>query len=88
MRACAPGVDLVSTFFAGWNGDAPRMATPILTTTRAGRAGAARRSPRPWSWGAGPGDGHGTSAADAVARLVDHPALLRIPGLGTVVNVL
>jgi hypothetical protein len=30
----------------------------------------------------------GTSAEDAVARLVDHPALLRIPGLGTVVNAL
>jgi hypothetical protein len=30
----------------------------------------------------------GTSGADAVARLIDNPALLRIPGLGTLVNVL
>ena len=30
----------------------------------------------------------GTTATDAVAKLVDNPALLRLPGLGTVINVL
>ena len=28
------------------------------------------------------------SATDAVTRLIDQPALLRIPGLGTVINAL
>jgi hypothetical protein len=89
VRACAPGVDLVSTFFAGWNGDAlaEDEADPDDYTGWACWSGTSFAAPvvaaalaREMA--------DGMSAADAVARLVDHPALLRIPALGTIVNVL
>jgi len=89
VRACAPGVDLVSTFFAGWNGDAPAddEVDPDDFTGWACWSGTSFAAPivvgalaREMAAGA--------SATEAVTWLIDHPALLRIPGLGTVVNVI
>lgn len=89
VRACAPGVDLVSTFFAGWNGDEPPGGDgdPDEYTGWACWSGTSFAAPvvvgalaREMARGFG--------AEDAVTRLIDNPALLRIPGLGTVINVL
>jgi hypothetical protein len=89
VRACAPGVDLVSTFFAGWNGDAGPVdgdSDPDDYTGWACWSGTSFAAPvvvgalaREMA--------AGTTASDAVAKVVDHPALLRLPGLGTLVNV-
>jgi hypothetical protein len=89
VRACAPGVDLVSTFFAGWNGDDPvrEDGDPDDYTGWACWSGTSFAAPivvgalaREMA--------NGASAVEAVTWLIDHPALLRIPGLGTVINVL
>jgi hypothetical protein len=89
VRACAPGVDLVSTFFAGWNGDAPVVEEkdPDDYTGWACWSGTSFAAPIVVGALARAMAG-GVSASEAVTWLVDHPALLRIPGLGTVVNVL
>ena len=98
VRACAPAVDLVSTFFdrlnpvypvnpalsdlddfkgwARWSGTsfaAPAVAAALLRELLA--LGKAAASPA----NGGP--------VTAVARVVDEPALFRLPGLGTVVNI-
>lgn len=90
VRACAPGVDLVSTFFAGWNGDAPRASgnDPDDFSGWATWSGTSFAAPVVVGVLAREMAVSGISAADAVTRLIDHPALLRIPGLGTVINVL
>lgn len=82
VRACAPGVDLVSTFFRGfaddpetgpfdgwarWSGTS--FAAPIV-------AGAIVQEMTTY----------GVRAGTAVDRLIDAPGLLRLDGLGTVVN--
>jgi Subtilase family len=81
VRACAPGVDVVSTFFhwepgpddgdlkdwVRWSGTS--FAAPAVV-------GALARAM-----------GDGTFAAgEAVERVIDDPGLFRFPGLGTVVN--
>jgi subtilisin family serine protease len=82
VRACAPGVDVVSTFFTKWESQArssekygewvswsgTSFATPAVVgaLARAMQAGLPREQ--------------------AVQRLIDDPGLFRIPGLGTVVN--
>jgi subtilisin family serine protease len=90
VDACAPGVDLVSWFFT-YNGARPQrfgddpdrftgwatwsgtsFAAPIV-------AGALARSIA---------DGRAATAGDAVELLITRPGLFRLPGLGTVVNVL
>ncbi len=89
VRACAPGVDLVSTFFAGWNGDDPPGGDgdPDEYTGWACWSGTSFAAPV--VVGALAQEmARGRSAEDAVTRLIDNPALLRIPGLGTVINVL
>jgi subtilisin family serine protease len=80
VRACAPGVDIVSTFFTecattdgsdyhGWvRWSGTSFATPAVVAVLAEQMK------------------HGLSGADAVRRTIDAPGLLRIPGLGTVVN--
>jgi hypothetical protein len=89
VRACAPGVDLVSTFFAGWNGDAvpDGDGDPDDYTGWACWSGTSFAAPVV-AGALAREMADGTSAEDAVARLIDNPALLRIPGLGTVLNVL
>jgi len=89
VRACAPGVDLVSTFFAGWNGDALSDGDTDPDDYTGWACWSGTSFAAPVVAGALAREmAAGSSATDAVARLVDNPALLRIPGLGTVVNVL
>lgn len=90
VRACAPGVDLVSTFFAGWNGAGPAAAgtDPDDYTGWACWSGTSFSAPVVVGALAREMAVTGCTANEAVTRLVDHPALLRIPGLGTVVNAL
>ena len=90
VRACAPGVDLVSTFFTGWNGDAPASggADPDDYSGWARWSGTSFAAPVVVGALARHMAETGASATEAVVRLIDHPGLLRIPGLGTVVNVL
>ncbi len=89
VRACAPGVDLVGPFFDGFDG--PELPAPggdpdafdgwarwsgtsfAAPVVVAALAREMRRS--------------GVSAREAVDRVVDAPGLLRIPDLGTVVNI-
>jgi subtilisin family serine protease len=82
VRACAPGVDIVSSFFVRWK---PRQGDKELKewvrwsgTSFAAPAvvGALARAM---------GDGTLTPR-QAVERVVDDPGLFRMPGLGTVVN--
>jgi subtilisin family serine protease len=88
VRACAPGVDLVSKFFTGFEGlpnigpeDPDRFhgwarwsGTSFAAPVVAGAL--ARQMQR------------GLSTTDAVAQVIDHPALARIPNFGTIVNVI
>ncbi|HET8618159.1 MAG TPA: S8 family serine peptidase [Acidimicrobiales bacterium] len=82
VRACAPGVDVISTFFTEWESpilDSERYAEWVCWSGTSFAApavvGALARAMRA-----------GLSNEQAVARLIDDPGLFRIPGLGTVVN--
>lgn len=90
VRACAPGVDLVSTFFAGWDGAAPATAgaDPDAYVGWACWSGTSFAAPVVVGALAREMAVTGCTATEAVTRLIDNPALLRIPGLGTVVNAL
>ena len=91
VRACAPGVDLLSAFFREFH----------ETAAATGGAGAAERFDG-WALWSGTSFAApvvvgalartmaeaGCTAAQAVARVIDAPALMRIPYLGTVVNVM
>lgn len=92
VKACAPGVDLLSTFFTGFEGDAP-----------AGDAGVDPDNFNGWALWSGTSFSApvvagalaqrmvadpNCTAKTAVERVVDAPALMRIPNLGTVVNVI
>ncbi|MGH9164523.1 MAG: S8 family peptidase [Acidimicrobiales bacterium] len=88
VRACAPGVDLVSTFFDGFTS----------TSTSAGTDPEAFGGWATWSGSSFAGPvvvgalarmmkACGCTAKEAVERVVDAPWLYRIPNLGTVVNV-
>ena len=94
VRACAPGVDLVSTFFAGWDGGevapagSPAGEDPDAFDGWACWSGTSFSCPVVVGALARAMAADTMTAADAVTRLIDDPALLRIPGLGTVVNVL
>jgi Subtilase family len=82
VRACAPGVDVVSTFFTEWQstvdpsekyGEWVRWSGTSFAAPAVVGALAQVMRDHP-------------SGKDAVARLIDDSALLRVPGLGTVVN--
>jgi hypothetical protein len=81
VRACAPGVDMVSTFFTTWESKLDDRAYAEWVrwsgTSFAAPAvvGALARAMR-----------DGLSGQQAVERLIDDPGLFRIPGLGVVVN--
>ena len=91
VRACAPGVDLLSTFYEGYNG-----------AERPGEAGVDPDSFNGWALWSGTSFSapvvaaalartvavEGCTAQEAVARVIDEPGLMRIPNLGTVVNML
>jgi Subtilase family len=82
VRACAPGVDVISTFFTNWppaNHSGEKYAgwvswsgTSFAAPAVVGALASAMHA--------------GLTKEQAVARLIDDPGLFRIPGLGTVVN--
>ena len=83
VRACAPGVDVVSRFYDDTEDQQPgpddyeRLGVVVRHLVR--RADR-RRGDRP-------GDhAHRHRPADAAERVVDDPRLFRLPNLGTVVN--
>jgi hypothetical protein len=89
VRACAPGVDLLSAFFR--NAATPEPDAPGVVEHFDGWAlwsgtsfaapvvvGALARTMRAF----------GCTAAEAVTRVIDAPAVMRIPYLGTVVNLM
>jgi len=91
VRACAPGVDILSMFFTGFVGQGqpgPDGVDPDNFSGWARWSGTSFSAPvvvgalaRMMMWS-------GCNAKDAVKRVVDTPGLMRIPGLGTVVNVI
>ncbi len=88
VRACAPGVDLVAPFFDHFNG----VTTPAGDTDPDDFRGWARWSGTSFAAPvvvaalAREMRLSGVDAKQAVARVIDAPGLLRIPDLGTVVN--
>jgi Subtilase family len=81
VRACAPGVDIVSAFFINWKSELDRRAynewvrwsgTSFAAPAVLGALARAMRA--------------GLDGEEAVDRLIDDPGLFRIPGLGAVVN--
>jgi hypothetical protein len=95
VRACAPGVDLVSTFFDRWNGGEPaadpgsgNAHDPDEFAGWACWSGTSFSCPVVVGALAHEMEINGVTAAEAVTRIIDNPSLLRIPGLGTVVDVL
>ncbi|MGH9224776.1 MAG: S8 family serine peptidase [Acidimicrobiales bacterium] len=93
VRACAPGVDLMSTFFEGFDGKGrepgPNGADPDCFNGWATWSGTSFAAPvvaaalaRTLMMD------KDCTATEAVERVVDGPDLLRLPGLGTVVNVM
>jgi hypothetical protein len=80
VRACAPGIDIVSTFFTGTDtADAADLAEWVCWSGTSFSApivvGALAEQMR-----------LGLTNTEAVERLIDAPALLRMPSLGTVVD--
>lgn len=89
VRACAPGVDLVSTFFTGVDGPEAESDgyDPDEFDGCALWSGTSFSAPIVAGALAHQKVTRGISVQEAVERVIDDPALLRIPGLGTVVNV-
>jgi hypothetical protein len=90
VRACAPGVDLVSTFFTGVDGPQPETDgyDPDEFDGCALWSGTSFSAPIVAGALAHQALTRGVTVHQAVERVIDDPALLRIPGLGTVVNVI
>jgi len=88
VRACAPGVNIVSTFFDKWNGAEPPVdgTDPDDYKGWACWSGTSFSGPIVAARLAREMAATGCTAKEAVARIIDQPALLRLPGLGTVVN--
>ena len=89
VRACAPGVDLVSTFFDGFEGLRPPVGgeDPDNFYGFARWSGTSFSAPLVAAAIAHEMTVTGADGAVAVERLIDAPHLGRIPDLGTVVNV-
>jgi hypothetical protein len=91
LRACAPGVDLISTFFTGWSGGMgaidPHDPDPDDFAGWARWSGTSFSAPVVAGALAHHALTYGVTFAEAVARVVDDPSLLRLADLGTVVNV-
>jgi hypothetical protein len=90
VRACAPGVDLVSTFFKKFVGEdepsTPGGADPDDYAEWARWSGTSFSAPLVSGALVRHARLHGITLTEAVERVVDDPALMRIPDLGTVVN--
>ena len=92
VRACAPGVDVVSTFFRQFLG-AETPATPLDPDPDdfedwARWSGTSFSAPIVAGALAQHARVHQVTMAEAVTQVIDNPLLLRIADLGTVVNVL
>jgi hypothetical protein len=89
VRACAPGVDVLSSFFV-WDGATPPagQGDPDKFDGWALWSGTSFSAPAVAGALARTVMGEGCTAKEAVVRVVDNPSLLRLPGLGTVVNVI
>jgi subtilisin family serine protease len=100
VRACAPAVNIASTFFVNFDGDMPvfdAMGDPDNFD------GGSSNAPTKRGWAVWSGTSFaapavvaalcrtmadcGCTAVGAVQRLIDNPARTRTPGLGTVVNI-
>ena len=89
VRACAPGVDLVAPFFREFNGTKEAPAgdgDPDDFHGWARWSGTSFAAPVVVAALAREMRRSGVDAKGAVARVIDAPGLLRIPDLGTVVN--
>ena len=91
VRACAPGVDLLSCFFADFDGKGQPGADAVDPDSFHGWAmwsGTSFAAPVVVGALVRVMKEAGCTAREAVARVIDAPALMRIPNLGTVVNVI
>ncbi|HET8617904.1 MAG TPA: S8 family serine peptidase [Acidimicrobiales bacterium] len=92
VRACAPGVDVISTFFKVFEGaetsPGPAVPDPDDFHDWARWSGTSFSAPVVAGALVHHARTHDTTVADAVARMIDHPGLLRLADMGTVVNVL
>jgi Subtilase family len=89
VRACAPSTDLVSTFFEDFDGPVPVLDVMGDADHFAGWAtwsGTSFAVPIVVAALAREMARCQCNAKEAVERVIDDPALYRIPGLGTVVN--
>ena len=89
VRACAPGMDVVSSFFASFDGLEVPSAGRDIDTFRSWANWSGTSFSAPAVVGALVREMRvsSSSPAEAVTRVIDAPWLGRIPGLGTVVNV-
>ncbi|NAZ86571.1 S8 family peptidase [Kineococcus indalonis] len=86
VRACAPGVDVVSTFFTRFDGTDTAVPDPDRFTGWARWSGTSFSAPTVVARLARTVQTEGCLPSEAVARVVDAPGLGAWPGLGTVVN--
>lgn len=92
VRACAPGVDVVSTFFSNFDGAETATATGASDPDKfdgwASWSGTSFAAPIVVGAVARAMANYGLpDPNDAVSRVIDDPSLMRILNLGTVVNV-
>jgi len=89
IRACAPGTGVISAFFRNFNGDTPPTpeGDPDDFKQWARWTGTSFAAPIVAAVLMRHIALHDVSARDAVANVIDDDNLLRLPGLGTVVNV-
>ena len=92
VRACAPGTDVISSFYNAWNGDAPTIpgeGDPDDFRQWARWTGTSFAAPivvAALIRYIAMNSINNATAADAVKAIIDAPALGRYPSLGTVVN--
>ena len=89
VRACAPGVDVVSAFFASFDGKEVPSAGRDIDNFRSWATWSGTSFAAPVVVGALVREMRGSycTPIEAVERLIDAPWLGGIPGLGTVVNI-
>jgi subtilase family protein len=89
VRACAPGMDVVSSFFRSFNGPEVPSGGRDIDRFKAWATWSGTSFAAPAVIGALVREMRSSpcTASEAVTRLIDAPWLGRIPGLGTVVNV-
>jgi len=89
VRACAPGTDVISTFYKTYDGNRPLEDGVDIDNFTSGARWTGTSFSAPIV--AGVLLRHmaltGSNAEEAVEAVVDNPSLMRFPGLGTVVNV-